>query len=197
MDTYKEITKEDVLKLKEGDIVYYKNTMNCDVKYYVEGIIKHDLPNYTFGIWRKANSEDTNYSYADVCINELITDKRYINYTFYIQVPAYSATEIIQKIENGELQDDDILIDKNGTEDKVYDILEQCVLSLIDYQPYQIKEREYMRLEEAILSKKKIKHKDDDKFRSLTELMYWINQKQYRGHNYIQDIVKKVWEVEK
>jgi hypothetical protein len=140
MNTYKEISKEEVLNLKEGDFVYYKR--NNDNINYIEGIIRKHIPLFTFGIWRNFNNEDTNYSYADVCINELITDKRYKDYTFYIKASTYSATEVMQKIESGKLQDDNILIDKNGTEDSIYDVLEQDISALIEYAPYTIKERD-------------------------------------------------------
>lgn len=58
------------------------------------------------------------------------------------EVHTYSGSEILQQVEEGQLIEDDILIDKKGEENSVYDILETDAMALKDYAPYTIKKRE-------------------------------------------------------
>jgi hypothetical protein len=164
MNTYKEISKEEVLNLKEGDFVYYKKNNNDE---YTKCMVKYNNRYHCLGLFQKLNN-DNEYRYGVVCFNTLKSDDinyYYDNYKFYIKTLQYSAEEILHKINNKELQEDDILIDKNGNEDSIYDILEYSLMTLVDYQPYHIKERKLIKMhygDEIIkmIREGKFKHND-------------------------------------
>jgi hypothetical protein len=51
----------------------------------------------------------------------------------------YTAREIANKIFDGELKDDDLIMDKNGSFDDIFNTKEYGIDTLIDYEPYIIK----------------------------------------------------------
>jgi hypothetical protein len=154
---YKEISKEEALKLKLLDKLYLKRYGTGRYDEYKCVSQQHGETIY-FATYM-------GYNMSFFLSNSLKQDEFFNTFSLYIKIPTYSAIEIMQKIESGELKDDDILIDKNGTEDSIYDILEQSIMALKDYEPYQIKEKKPVKMyygDEIIkmIRDSKFKHND-------------------------------------
>lgn len=180
------LNQNEINQLKSGDKVYIEKDNEILL---IKTMFRYNT--YDNKPIQMINENDNNKKILNVMNYEM---KNYKFYEYIDENNKYSATEIIQKIEDGELIDDDVLIDKNGNEDSVYDVLEQSIMALKDYAPYQIKKNKYVKFEEAKNSGKKFKYKTWEHFYTLIEVYEDLLIKP-------RDCVKvmineKMWEIE-
>lgn len=189
MEIYRKIPRSKVLELKEGDELYYTE---FDGDEYHTCFVKYSTVYQCLGL-------HSNNGSIVVSFDTLKEDREfYRKYSFYISRIEYSAEEILHKIQNKELQGDDILIDKNGIEDSVFDILEQDVSALIEYAPYTIKEKPVTLTFDEILNSKynfkqmKIYHKILNDYNTYNNYDYFSSILHHLTSTFNDMAVKKI-----
>jgi hypothetical protein len=109
----------------------------------------------------------------------------------------YSALEILHMIENNELTNNDIILDKNGFGFSSLVIKNNCPFNLLmKVAPYTIHKKEfnYVTFDEAVKNGKKIKYKDWDTFYSISDVMRKLLTMPFTAGKDILD--EKAWSIE-